>query len=55
MDYKEIVLGLIRQIPLKPKYEAYMFHCPICRRIVRFGYSEHKKSKCDCGQRIDWD
>ena len=55
MDYKEIVIGFIRQVPLKPKYDSYMFHCPICNSIVRIGYLEQKKEKCICGQALDWE
>ena len=55
MDCKEIIMGFIRQVPLKPKYDSYMFHCPICNNIVRIGYSEQKMKKCKCGQIIDWE
>lgn len=54
IDVKEIIIGFIHQIPLKPKYDSYMFHCPTCNSIVRIGYSEVKKQKCKCGQAIDW-
>ena len=54
MDLANILPGLIHQIALKPEYRSHMFHCPVCRKVVRIGYEERKRNKCDCGQKLDW-
>ena len=54
MNVEEIFLEVIHQTPMRPKYYSYMFHCPVCNQIVRIGYSENKRERCRCGQKIDW-
>ena len=55
MGEDNLILSMLRLIPLKPKYYSYMYHCPICGQIVKMVFEEYKREKCKCGQRLDWD
>lgn len=54
MRCENVVLGLIRLIPIEPIYKSYMFHCPACDKVVRIGYEDRKPDRCKCGQKLDW-
>lgn len=51
----ELVLALLKQIPLKPKYKSYMYHCPICGGIVATVYEFGNSKQCRCGQKLMWE